>query len=261
MKKKLLFFDIDGTLYNTSKKIPEATKKAIEEARANGHEVAIATGRSPFFLKEVSEELDIDSYVSFNGQFVVYQGKTISKRPIPADVLERLATEAEKDGYPVVYLDEQRMTSTTEYDDRVKASMDSLFYPMPEYDVNHRKEADIYQALLYVPEEEKSRYLEAFPELAFIRWHKYSDDVINHDVSKAYGIEQFIQHTDFTLADTMVFGDGLNDIEMLELVAKEGTSVAMGNSSERVKEAASIVTEHVDEDGLSKAMRRLGLCK
>lgn len=261
MKKKLLFFDIDGTLYNTSKKIPEATKKAIEEARENGHEIAIATGRSPFFLKEVSEELNIDSYVSFNGQFVVYKGKTISKRPIPQNVLERLAEKAAQDKYPVVYLDEHRMTSTTEYDEKVKISMDSLFYPMPEYDMNYHKEVDIYQALLYTPEDEKPRYVEAFPELAFIRWHKYSDDVINHDVSKAYGIEQFIQQTDFTLADTIVFGDGLNDIEMLELVAKEGTSVAMGNSSERVKEAASFVTDHVDEDGLAKAMRRLELCK
>lgn len=259
MEKKLLFFDIDGTLYNSQKKLPESAKKAIEEARKRGHEIAIATGRSPFFLREVSEELDIDSYVSFNGQFVVYKGQVISKRPIPKDILQRLADMAETDNIPVVFLDEHRMTSATEYHEEVKISMDSLFYPMPDFEEQHYKQADVYQALLYSTIEQKKKYIESFPELAFIRWHEFSDDVINYDVSKAYGIEQFIQHTEFTMEDTIVFGDGLNDVEMLELLAEKGISVAMGNAVEEAKAVASFVTDHVDEDGLAKAMKKLNL--
>lgn len=260
MNKKLLFFDIDGTLYNTDKKLPESAFNAIAEARKRGHEVAIATGRSPFFLKEVSDELNINSYVSFNGQFVVYKGQEISKRPIPQDVLKRFAEKAAIDQLPVVYLDQFRMTSATKYHDEVKISMDSLFYPMPEFDEFHFNEVEVYQALLYSTLEQKKSYVDEFPELAFIRWHEFSDDVINSDVSKAYGIEQFIKHTEFTLADTIVFGDGLNDVEMLELVAQKGTSVAMGNAVEEAKAVASFVTDHVDDDGLAKAMRKLGLC-
>ncbi|VEI04843.1 Cof-type HAD-IIB family hydrolase [Kurthia zopfii] len=260
MNKKLLFFDIDGTLYNSSKKVPEATMKAINEARERGHEIAIATGRSPFFLKEVSDELNVDSFVSFNGQFVVYKGEPISKRPIPQEVLAKLSAAAAEEQYPTVYLDQFRMTSTTEHHDQVKESLDSLYYPMPEYDVDHYKNTDVYQALLYVIPEKQAEYETNFPELAFIRWHKFSADVINHDVSKAYGIEQFIKQTDFSIEDVIVFGDGLNDVEMLEFVAGKGVSVAMGNGVEEAKQAATFVTDHVDEDGLSKAMRKLGLC-
>ncbi|GEK32700.1 Cof-type HAD-IIB family hydrolase [Kurthia sibirica] len=259
MNKKLLFFDIDGTLYNTKKIIPQSAKDAIKAAREQGHEVAIATGRSPFFLKEVSDELEVDSFISFNGQFVVYKGQVISSRPIPLDVLQRLTKKAEENNIPIVYLDEHQMTSATKEHDEVRASMDSLFYPMPEHDAEHYKTTAIYQSLLYISEEQKPAFIEAFPELAFIRWHEFSDDVINHDVSKAYGIEQFIKHTDFTMADVIVFGDGLNDVEMLELVAQEGTSVAMGNAVPQAKEVASIVTDHVDEDGLANAMVKLGL--
>lgn len=260
LEKKLLFFDIDGTLYNSEKKLPDSAKVAIEEARKRGHEIAIATGRSPFFLKEVSDELAIDSYVSFNGQFVVYKGQPISKSPIEHDVLLKLADRSAEKKLPIVFLDQYRMTSTTEFDEKVKVSMDSLFYPMPEFDTEHFKGQDVYQALVYVNTEEELKYKKEFPELTFIRWHEFSSDVINAGVSKAYGIEQFIKQTEFTMADTIVFGDGLNDVEMLTLLAKEGVSVAMGNAVEEAKAAATFVTDHVDNDGLAKAMEQLGLC-
>jgi len=49
MTKKLIFFDIDGTLLDFDKKIPESTRNAVQQLKDNGHDVAIATGRAPFF--------------------------------------------------------------------------------------------------------------------------------------------------------------------------------------------------------------------
>lgn len=257
MKNKILFFDIDGTLYNSEKKLPRATYNAIQKAKENGHEIAIATGRSPFFLKPVLEELGLDSFVSFNGQYVVYKGKVISKRPIPMETIDKLVAQATNENVPIVYLDDVKMTSATKDDERVQVSMDSLYYPMPEVDEEYYKHSDIYQILLYVNEKEEGEYASLFPELKFIRWHKFSVDVINKDVSKAYGIEQFLKNTDFDIEDAIAFGDGLNDVEMLQSV---GTSVAMGNGHKKAKEAATFVTDHVDHDGLALAMKKLGLC-
>ena len=56
--------------------------------------------------------------------------------------------------------------------------------------------------------------------------------------------------------EVMAFGDGENDEAMLKLV---GTSVAMGNAVERIKEAADYITACVEEDGISQALRELGL--
>ena len=59
--------DIDGTLLTEDKSLPESAKKAIQQLKSDGHEVAIATGRAPFMYKELREELGIDTYVSYNG--------------------------------------------------------------------------------------------------------------------------------------------------------------------------------------------------
>lgn len=258
MKKKILFFDIDGTLYNTSKQLPQATRDAIEAARANGHEVAIATGRSPYFLESVARELNVDSYVSFNGQYVVYKGELISHNPLPVDVMKHMVELAYEQDSPLVFLDDEKMSSTINTHE-VKVSMDSLFYPMPTVQPEVFSLKPIYQMLLYADTTKEKYFRAAFPELHFIRWHDYSLDVINKGVSKAYGIEQFLTHTDFEAEDVVVFGDGLNDREMLEAFATRGTSVAMGNGVAEAKAAATFVTDHVDNDGLAKAMQKIGL--
>ena len=48
MTQKIIFFDIDGTLYDHDKKLPASTKKAVLQLQEKGYEVAIATGRAPF---------------------------------------------------------------------------------------------------------------------------------------------------------------------------------------------------------------------
>lgn len=72
--KKIIFFDIDGTLLDDDKKMPLTAEKAVFALKELGHEVAIATGRAPFMFKDIREQLEIDSYVSFNGQYVVLRG-------------------------------------------------------------------------------------------------------------------------------------------------------------------------------------------
>lgn len=54
------------------------------------------------------------------------------------------------------------------------------------------------------------------------------------------------------------FGDGLNDLEMIEFV---GTGVAMGNAVESLKEIADFIPKPVDEDGIKYGIEQLGLLK
>ena len=54
-------------------------KKAVQLLKEQGHEVAIATGRAPFMFKDLREELDIQTYISFNGQYIVLNGEVLYK--------------------------------------------------------------------------------------------------------------------------------------------------------------------------------------
>ena len=113
MDKKLIFFDIDGTIYDHDKRIPDTAKQAVSDLKAQGHHVFIASGRAPFMVRPVLEELGIDSFVSYNGQYVVFEGEVIYKNPIAEQSLEALLAHSDSCGHPLVFMGEEGMRSTT----------------------------------------------------------------------------------------------------------------------------------------------------
>ncbi|MGE7997101.1 Cof-type HAD-IIB family hydrolase [Lysinibacillus sp. NPDC093190] len=254
--KKILFFDVDGTLYNSEKILPASAKEALFEARRNGYELAIATGRGPFMIQSLLEELDINTYVTFNGQYVVYRGEVVYTNGVEKDELAKIIAFGEARNEPVVFLDDKRMVASVGNNDRVVESLNTLKYQYPTIDSTYYMQNDVYQTLIFMEEKDEHLYREAFPNVQFVRWHRYSCDILPNGGSKAVGIEKILKKMGLTLNDAIAFGDGINDIEMLQAV---GAGVAMGNGHERVKAVATHIAEHVDEDGLAKIMRQLNI--
>ena len=75
-------------------------------------------------------------------------------------------------------------------------------------------------------------------------------------VNKQYAIDKLIKHLDIPRENTYAYGDGLNDIDMLEY-CKYG--IAVGNSKEALKEIADEVTDDIAEDGIYNSMKKHGL--
>ncbi|MFJ7936663.1 Cof-type HAD-IIB family hydrolase [Sporosarcina sp. NPDC096371] len=258
MTRKLVMFDIDGTLLDHDKKLPASAKEAVQSLKEAGHEVVIATGRAPYFIQEIREELGIDSYICFNGQYVVKDNEVIYRNPIEKDFLIDLANIAMPHEHPLVFMGEELMKSTIDFHSEIAESLATLqanIGPI-EMNANYYNDTEIYQALLYCKVHEEALYREKFPNLHFIRWHEYAVDVLPLGGSKANGIAVFIEKTDFTKEQVYAFGDGLNDIEMLQYV---GHGVAMGNAPDAVKKAARYVTKDVSEDGLAHGLEMVGL--
>ncbi|MBP2239958.1 Cof subfamily protein (haloacid dehalogenase superfamily) [Cytobacillus eiseniae] len=253
---KIVFFDIDGTLLDRNKQLPALTKKAIEQLKQNGVFVAIATGRAPFMYESLRGELDIDSYISFNGQYVVFENEVIYKNPMQTKEIEKLLHFTKEKEHPMVFLDELAMSATVPDHEFIHTSISSLKFPYPMVNADYYIDRDIYQSLVFCEEEFDELYERNFPNSHFIRWHKYSTDVLPAGGSKAEGIKRMINRLGFRMEDVYAFGDGLNDIEMLQTV---GTGVAMGNSSEQVKKAADLTTTSVDEDGIWNGLKKLDL--
>lgn len=256
MSNKLVFLDIDGTIVDHNKKIPEETKKSIALLQQKGIEVAIATGRAPFMFADLREELGIHSYISFNGQYVVHEGNVIYENPLLEGELEALYDQAIQSGHPMVFLNEAGMRASESDHTHITDSIGSLKLPYPEIDPEFYKGKSIYQALLFCKHGEEDRYKEEPRQLDFIRWHDYSIDVIPEGGSKAEGIKHFMNVLGVDQQHTYAFGDGLNDREMLGFVAN---GIAMGNASDEIKAVANYVTKNVDENGLSHGFRLVGL--
>ena len=81
-------------------------------------------------------------------------------------------------------------------------------------------------------------------------------EVTRLDINKAYGIEKILNHLGATKEDVIAFGDGLNDMEMLQLAE---VGVAMGNGAPQLQEIANMVTSPIGEDGIYKGLKELGL--
>lgn len=253
---KVVFFDIDGTLLDDDKNLPPSAYEAVMELKKKGVYVAFATGRAPFMMEQLRKELEIDSFIAFNGQYVVFENEVIYKNPMEVAHLQSLRTYAKSNGHPLIFMNEETMKSTTKNHAFIKKSLQSLRLPYPDIHATFYDHSEIYQTLVFCTEIEEEKYVGKYHHFDFIRWHPYSLDVLPSGGSKAAGIMKMIERLDVQLQDVYAFGDGLNDIEMLKAV---GTGVAMGNAVDEVKRHADCVTKHVSENGIYRSLKSLQL--
>lgn len=254
---KIVFFDVDGTLLDHKKQLPMSTKDAIQQLQRNGVFVAIATGRSPFMFEPLRKELNIDTFVSFNGQYVVFENEVVYRNPLKGPEIKKLHETANHyKQTPIVYMNEETMISSVANNQRVEEALGSLKFPHPDVKADFYEDQDIYQALLFCTEEEEEHFTSQYKQFRFIRWHQYSTDVVPSSGSKAEGIKRLMEHVGFRLEDVYAFGDGLNDMEMLHEV---GHGVAMGNAAEIVKKKANYVTRDVADNGIYFGLKQLKL--
>ncbi|MEC6747945.1 Cof-type HAD-IIB family hydrolase [Marinilactibacillus sp. XAAS-LB27] len=272
--KKVVFFDIDGTLVSSQNHVPDSTKRAIKALKQQGILPVIATGRATVLLEEVRKELEIDSYIAMNGQLVVLEGVPIFTNPLPQDVLSRLMEKAAQDRKGIVLCGTEDIYSNSFISlvkrssvlsvlkhigklipNRIQMSLFSRLIRKPPKPEDFEGK-DICQVLLELNKKEETAYKNQFKELHFTRSNDYTADVISAGISKATGIDRIIQELGIDIQDTYAFGDSLNDLEMIQHV---GTGVSMGNGWKELKQVADMITEDVSEDGIEIALKKLNL--
>lgn len=259
MSYKAVFLDIDGTLVPHGSSMSAATQQAVQRLKEKNLHVIIATGRAPYFAESVVKQLDIDSLIFFNGNFVLHEGKVIHQAPIKKNVLEKLNIQSDENNHPLTYLaGSEFRVSQTEHPYVQEAFRNDTYKPK-RASTSFWLEKDIYQLFLHCEINEERAYQQTIPELYFRRWSQpgmRTCDVNLSNGTKATGIEKMLKKIGVAPDEAVAFGDGLNDVEMLSAV---GMGVAMGNASKEVQAHASMVTKSVEDDGVKHGLEMLGL--
>ena len=258
-KIKAVFFDIDGTLVSfKTHQVPQETKDAIKRLRENGIKVFVATGRM-LKMVDVLNDIEFDGYITYNGACCVDSTKenVIFKSTVPQDELEALARRLKSDPFPVSFMCRHEMY--VNYMDPLVTEVAKVVEVLPPVvkPVEEIIKEDVFQLCIYVDEPKLQQIInETLPGCVGMRWIELFADVNVKGMNKQLGIDKILEHFNIPLECAMAFGDGGNDIPMLQHVPY---SVAMGNANDAVKASAAYVTADVDEGGVVKALEHFGL--
>lgn len=254
---KAIFFDIDGTLVSfDTHRIPDSTKEALKILRQKGIKLFIATGR-PFGSINNLENLDFDAYITLNGGYCLTGDNhhTIYKSSIPTDNIYALNDYMkDTETFPCMVAAESEL-SINHIDDSVKRGMGQINFPLPIIkSFEEIKNEEIFQLIVFINKEKEDFLMKnILTGCESTRWNPLFTDIIKKGNSKQTGMDKVLAYYNIDLKETMAFGDGGNDISMLQHAS---ISFAMGNANEDVKQAATHITDSVDENGIWNALKK-----
>lgn len=253
---KIVFFDVDGTLLSEiDRSIPQTTKEAIEKLIERGIKVVVATGR-PYNLCEEFKTMGIDTFISANGALIKYNDTTIYKSLLTTETVRDVSAFAELNGHGISYFTEHfAMNGIGSEDERIMRALRETLRLTQYPEMRGSLSDEVYCICLYADDSETEKFLDRFPRLRFERFHDYVTNVLEEtEVSKSTAIKRVLDYFNISRSEAIAFGDGGNDIDMLEYV---GLGIAMGNGEERLKQKADFITKKASEGGISYALKNL----
>lgn len=274
---KYIFFDIDGTLLESSRGIIESTVTALEKARANGHKLFINTGRSYAELGTGFDKFAFDGLVCAAGSYIKIGDEVIFDKIIPHENVEKLVSilkdlniEYGLEGVEFTYFTEPVYQG---FRKRVYKAIEGILEAKQNgYEPYHymlqpayvrkvedylEKPTPIHKLLVYSLDVDSNKELERrLPDDYFLIIYDTFAELINKGINKATGIKKVMDYYGADMKDSIAIGDSLNDLDMLE---KAGIGIAMGNANETVKSYADIIAPDILDDGIYKVLEDLDI--
>ncbi|MBQ7586463.1 MAG: HAD family hydrolase [Lachnospiraceae bacterium] len=259
----LIFFDIDGTLWDYRNYIPKSTEDAIKRARANGHKCFINTGRARAYVRsEKLLSLGFDGIVSACGCMIEYDGRVILNHLVSREDALRTMESIRRNGLkPILEGPEHLYIDTGDF--KGNMYVEKVMREIGHSVLGITDNWGSWRMNKLSCDFRDSDSERCFGELSDIYTYMVLDDhdekvveMVPKGYDKGTGILALCDLFNKDPKDTMAFGDSVNDREMLEVA---GISVAMGRSDDKVREICDHTTDLLERDGISKAMEKYGI--
>lgn len=254
---KIAFFDVDGTLLPLKQlELNAPVLEALLQLQKNGVKLFLASGRPKFVLPKF-KGIEFDGALSFNGQLCFDRERTLFENSLHSEDVLQVYENSKRIHKAIVACQPGRFASN--YMDNVL--MDyfqaaSQRYELVDDFVGFLQEESIYEMMCAISPEEEHRLLDDTKNVQVVRWWPYACDLIPANGGKGIGVQEVLKAYGFSKEEAISFGDGGNDIDMLQAT---GLSVAMGNALDSVKEIATYTTKTVEENGVVSALKHFDL--
>jgi len=255
--KKIYFFDIDNTLLDhVTFAIPASALSAIAGLKRAGHTVVVATGRSYGHARPYVEQIQPDYVITQNGARILKDEQEMLSIPLAREALVELFDWIDQQGHPFGVNDGDSGYVSSPVPE-VIGPMSSVGMPFQSHDRFYLHQP-AYQGWLFFAEHLDAQLvpeiLQRFPDFDLVRWHPLGVDILPKAVNKWTGCQWVLEHAGFTSAQAIAFGDGLNDIEMIQ---GAGVGIAMGNGHPELKAVADRIAPALNLDGIARMLEEL----
>ena len=264
MNRKIVFVDVDGTLFDVPrgmKHVSDKTKYAIKELINNGHLVFIASGRCLSLVPSELKELNPSGFLTCNGSYVSYLNKPIFKRNIKQSVINDVHDYCIKHN-GVFYLEQQDKIYTDGFDSSLHKKFVLDWGVNPQvFDGNFDLTFESQLLMTAFETEEDCIEFEKYfgSKIDVRRQYGFTSfDVSEFDINKGLGVKETLKYFGINEDDAYAFGDGINDIEMIQSVTN---SFAVANAIDEVKKHSRYITNDVLDDGFYNALVKEKLIK
>lgn len=264
MSKKVLFFDIDGTLLDTHRgisHIPQSVLDEMKRLQGLGHKLFICSGRpKPMMTKEMLNS-GFDGFILGNGSYVEIDGKSIYEDRMDETLARKTVEMLEKLECGYFLETATHIYTNPENNDLYDFFMKIGFGKILTTEFNKEEVMDRLIKIEANVTDENREKITHYIDHDFgyvINYDEHGSEnafeIYSPTISKAVGIQKILDYYDLKKEDTYAFGDGKNDIEMVQYCE---VGVAMGNAVDELKAVADIVCESIEDDGLAKILRKL----
>ena len=248
-KYDIVFVDIDDTLNKSNSSVSQYTKDVMQRLKNKGIKVVVNTGRSAHYAIAKSKELIYSKNIKNKDIEGIYKYCEEHNLTLILNSLENRFINTKEYNY--------NNEPATYFDDLHQVLKENKIHQMVILSTN-------YDRMLVLP----SLFKEKFPSLKVIhssigliegkreKNKQYYHDFVIENTAKSTGIVELLDYLHLDSQKAIAIGNGYDDICMTDVV---GTSIAVANANELLKESSSLITDSAEEDGAAKILEKLCL--
>ncbi len=256
--KKIIFFDIDWTLYDHENScFPKSGIKAFKKLKRDGNIVILCTSRNYDSLNRLGtfKYFHPDGVICSNGQTIFYKNKLVFTTYFTKKEVEQIRNV-------ILPLNLSLEAATTKKRFMMAPIHDEVYELYKTYrevitKYKKYKNQRITAFVLFATDKYEDYIKENLPKgTIFYRYDKYGVDLAPNERIKGDGVRFLLSYLSIDKKDSIAVGDDLPDISMFNEV---GYSICLGNGNEEVKKASDLVTDLISKDGVYNAFKKIGL--